>query len=97
MEILTLIEARNRHGRSVLLQLPTNPDLSDGLGLIGQLKSVVKEPVVRGLPIRLMVSDQTQTCLIRLGDQFRVEPTDDALTNLLTRLSADRCEIEYDN
>ncbi|NCX94246.1 MAG: hypothetical protein EBX40_06190 [Gammaproteobacteria bacterium] len=105
-EILTLAEARGRHARAIRLALPVDQAVEDFLLQMKQLVAQVKEaskvsipvhsPAKTTCPIVLRVQHGQQTCELKLGAAFALDPNDQSLAQLQSAFGHDAVSVVYE-
>ncbi len=92
--LLGLVEARREFGKRLRIQL-------NGLAEIRALRSVIEPHVPEGLPgapsipVVVEYGNDEASCTVELGEQWRVNPDDDLISEALARLHARLVKVEY--
>ncbi|MFZ1292879.1 MAG: DNA polymerase III subunit alpha, partial [Pseudomonadales bacterium] len=92
-EAYTLVEARRRFARELVLQLGEDDFAADFTSVLGRLLGGGRAR--EGCAVRVVYSTADASAEISLGDQWRLLPSDEALARLRERLGAGRVSLRY--
>jgi DNA polymerase III subunit alpha len=105
-EILTLAEARGRHARAIRVALPADQAAEDFLVQMKQLVVQAKEASKMGAssfssakatcPIVLQVQHGHQSCEVKLGAAFALDPNDQSLSQLQSVFGDGSVSVVYE-
>ncbi|HEY9148777.1 MAG TPA: DNA polymerase III subunit alpha [Gammaproteobacteria bacterium] len=91
-EVFDMEHAREHYARNLLLQLPQQQALN---GFAGQLERVLSPFREGGCPIALDYRNTDGQARVRLGDGWRVRPSDELLGRLRQLLGDEAVRVEY--
>jgi len=91
-EVFDMEHAREHYARNLLLQLPQQQALN---GFAGQLERVLSPFREGGCPIALDYRNTDGQARVKLGDRWRVRPSDELLGRLRQLLGDEAVRVEY--
>ncbi|MFE8073120.1 DNA polymerase III subunit alpha [Marinobacteraceae bacterium S3BR75-40.1] len=92
-DVYDVAEARRRYSRGLRLELH---EQQFGNGLLDELKEVLQPYRAEGCPVSVAYQRSDAKTLIRLGEEWRVQPDDELIVGLKHLLGDDRVSVVYD-
>ncbi len=92
-EVYDVVDARRRFSRGVRVCLPAK---AFGNGVLNDLAEVLRPHRTDGCPVSVEYSSDQARTLIRMGSDWRVEPSDELLMGLRHLVGDNQVELVYD-